>query len=113
MKPAELKRALKCAFTAARAAGALMRKNLEATKKVSARLSHDIKLDLDVRCQKLIESKLARAFPLVAFLGEEGNSGAEDAPARWVVDPIDGTVNYSYGIPHACVCIALQVRSQA
>jgi len=113
MKKVEYARALKTALAAARAAGALMRKNLDAVKKVNLRATHDIKLDLDVRCQKLIESQLARAFPQVSFLGEEGNSGAQDAPARWVVDPIDGTVNYAYGIPHACVCIALQVRSKA
>jgi myo-inositol-1(or 4)-monophosphatase len=46
-------------------------------------------------------------------LGEEGDSGHTNPPARWVIDPIDGTVNYAYGIPHACVCIALQVRSRA
>jgi myo-inositol-1(or 4)-monophosphatase len=113
MKPTELKRALNCALTAARAAGALMRQNLEATKKVNARLSHDIKLDLDVRCQKLIERTLAKSFPDIAVLGEEGDSGHTNPPSRWVIDPIDGTVNYAYGIPHACVCIALQVRSKA
>jgi myo-inositol-1(or 4)-monophosphatase len=113
MKPTELKRALNSALTAARAAGALMRKNLEATKKVNARLSHDIKLDLDVRCQKLIERTLAKTFPDIAVLGEEGDSGHTNPPSRWVIDPIDGTVNYAYGIPHACVCIALQVRSKA
>ena len=113
MTKPELKRALKCALAAAHAAGALMRKNLAATKKVNLRLSHDIKLDLDVRCQKLIERTLAKDFPDIAVLGEEGDSGHTNPPSRWVVDPIDGTVNYAYGIPHACVCIALQVRSKA
>jgi myo-inositol-1(or 4)-monophosphatase len=111
MKKTEYRRALKQAIAAARAAGALMRKNLTATKRVNARTTHDIKLELDVRCQKLIERHLARAFPEVAVLGEEGESGHTNPPARWVIDPIDGTVNFAYGIPHACVCIALQVRS--
>jgi myo-inositol-1(or 4)-monophosphatase len=113
MNKAEYKRALQYAKAAARAAGALMRKNLDATKKVNLHTSHDIKLDLDVRCQKLIETQLAREFPDVAVLGEEGESAHKNPPARWVIDPIDGTVNYAYGIPHACVCIALQVRSNA
>ncbi|HEU0038457.1 MAG TPA: inositol monophosphatase family protein, partial [Verrucomicrobiae bacterium] len=47
----------------------------------------------------------------IALLGEEGDAGAVDAKCRWVVDPIDGTVNFAYGIPHACVSIALQERS--
>lgn len=110
MKFSEQKRALACAIKAARAAGKLMRKNLSATKKVNAHSRHDIKLELDVRCQKLIEKILRSGFPKVALLGEEGVSGDPNAAQRWVVDPIDGTVNFTYGIPHACVSIALQVQ---
>src|SRR5690606_30971832 len=66
------------------------------------------KLELDVRCQKLIQRMLHRAFPEISFLGEEGNAGDASAEYRWVVDPIDGTVNFNYEIPHACVSIALQ-----
>lgn len=108
MKSSELKRALSAAVQAARGAGLLMRKNLRSAKVVHATLAHDIKLDLDVRCQNLIEKALHKAFPEVAFLGEEGIAGDSKAPYRWVVDPIDGTVNFAYGIPHACVSIALQ-----
>lgn len=107
----DLKKALAAAETAARAAGQLMRQNLRRPKKVNATTSHDIKLDLDVRCQKLIETKLRRAFPKISLLGEEGDSGATNEARRWVVDPIDGTVNFAYGIPHACVSIALQQRT--
>src|SRR5436190_7762029 len=101
-------KALKAASDAAKAAGALMKKNLRAKKKANEITSHDIKLELDVRCQKLIEKKLHGAFPQIALLGEEGDSGNEDAEYRWVVDPIDGTVNFAHGIPHASVSIALQ-----
>ena len=104
-------KAQKTAGQAARAAGALMRNNLRAVKRASSVTQHDIKLELDVRCQKLIERKLLATFPQVAVLGEEGDSGKADAQYRWVVDPIDGTVNFAYGIPHACVSIALQTRS--
>jgi myo-inositol-1(or 4)-monophosphatase len=68
---------------------------------------------LDVRCQKLIEKILRSAFPKIALLGEEGDSGSVTEALRWVVDPIDGTVNFAYGIPHACVSIALQQKSGA
>ena len=103
-------RALAVAVQAARAAGAVMARNLNSTKQVNESSQHDIKLVLDVRCQKLIERTLLGAFPQVAILGEEGVRGKLDAPQRWVVDPIDGTVNFTYGIPHACVSIALQTR---
>src|ERR1700722_10272689 len=111
MNLAEQKRALACAIKAAHTAGNLMRRNLHATKKVNSAYQHDIKLELDVRCQKLIERILRTGFPRVALLGEEGISGDPKAAQRWVVDPIDGTVNFAYGIPHACVSIALQTQS--
>jgi len=88
-----------------------MRSNLHTAKKVNLATAHDIKLELDVRCQRTIERILRRAFPQTSILGEEGVVGDPNAESRWVVDPIDGTVNFAYGIPHACVSIALQVRS--
>jgi myo-inositol-1(or 4)-monophosphatase len=111
MKPNPQTQALACAVAAAQAAGKLMRANLRATKKINQTTRHDIKLELDVRCQKLIEQALRRAFPRVAVLGEEGVSGDPKAGFRWVIDPIDGTVNFTYGIPHCCVSIAFQQRS--
>lgn len=90
-----------------------MRQHLAGAKRANVVTQHDIKLELDVRCQNLIERKLAQAIPGAAFLGEEGVSGKSDADWRWVVDPIDGTVNFAYGIPHACVSIALQQRGNA
>jgi myo-inositol-1(or 4)-monophosphatase len=95
---------------AAKAAGDLLRAGLYGAKKANAQSFHDIKLELDVRCQKLIERRLRRRFPAIAVLGEEGDRRLSGAEQRWVIDPIDGTVNYAYGIPHACVSIALQVR---
>ncbi len=104
----EQKKALATAVTAARAAGKMMSDNLRRTKKINEATQHDIKLELDVRCQKRVERELRRAFPKIPILGEEGIIGDPEADVRWVVDPIDGTVNFSYGIPHACVSIALQ-----
>jgi myo-inositol-1(or 4)-monophosphatase len=110
MTKTELNTALAEASTAALTAGNLMRKHLRSTKKINVESRHDIKLELDVRCQALIERRLHRAFLGVAILGEEGTLGDPQSECRWVVDPIDGTVNFSYGIPHSCVSIALQVR---
>jgi myo-inositol-1(or 4)-monophosphatase len=102
--------AQKAAVQAARAAGKLMLANWHKPKRVNLADAHDIKLELDVRCQKLIEKNLRAASPQIPLLGEEGDSGNVNAEYRWVVDPIDGTVNYAFGIPHAAVSIALQKR---
>jgi len=108
-----LRQALAGAVEAARAAGRLMRRNLPATKAVHEASPHDIKLELDLRCQRLIEQRLRRCLPGLPILGEEGVSGPASAPVRWVVDPIDGTVNFAHSVPHACVCVALQARRPA
>jgi len=112
MNETKLNQALTCAVRAARGAGGLMRRNLLSPKRINAATQHDIKLELDVRCQKLIERTLRSSFPDIAVLGEEGIVGDTNASARWVVDPIDGTVNFTYGIPHACVSIAFQIRKR-
>jgi len=106
----EKKQLLATAVKAAHAAGDIMRRNLMAAKKINEATQRDIKLELDVQCQRRIESMLTRAHPEIAILGEEENVGDIESDLRWVVDPIDGTVNFTYGIPHACVSIALQQR---
>jgi len=111
MEQVALRKAVAEAASAARAVGRLMRANLRTAKIVNVSTQYDIKLELDVRAQKLIEKHLLAAFPNIALLGEEGDAGAPDSEYRWVVDPIDGTMNFAYGIPHSCVSIALQARN--
>jgi myo-inositol-1(or 4)-monophosphatase len=106
------KKSLAAALQAARAAGKIMRDHRHLPKRVNSAEAHDIKLELDVRCQKLIEKILRAAFPKISLLGEEGCSGDASSEYRWVVDPIDGTVNYFFGMPHAAVSIALQRREE-
>ena len=112
MNDSEQRRSLQCAIEAAQAAGEVMKKNFRSPKKINEQTQFDIKLELDVRCQKLIEKILFGRFPGVSFLGEEGNNPNAEGDLRWVVDPIDGTVNFNYEIPHACVSIALQRKVQ-
>ena len=107
----EQKKALTTAVAASREVGQSLRKNLRLSKRINEAQQHDIKLELDVRSQKTIEKRLLTAFPEIAILGEEGITGDIEAERRWVVDPIDGTVNFTYGIPHACISIALQERN--
>jgi len=107
----QLRQHLKAAVDASLRAGALMKAHASRAKTVKASTQHDIKLELDERCQRLIEKRLRLALPQAAILGEEGVLGTPEARLRWVVDPIDGTVNFAYGIPHACVSIALQQRA--
>ena len=86
-------------LAAARAAGELLRANFGKPLDVNEFAAHDIKLDLDVRAQTLITEILLRAYPDHAIFGEEGIAGNQASEWQWIVDPIDGTVNYFYAIP--------------
>jgi myo-inositol-1(or 4)-monophosphatase len=99
---------LEAAKSAALAAGELLRANFGTPLDVNAFEAHDIKLDLDVRSQELITRLLLETFPDHAIYGEEGIAGNQASDYQWIVDPIDGTVNYFYGIPHFCISIALR-----
>ena len=99
---------LDTALAAARAAGELLRTHFGKPLDVNEFAAHDIKLDLDVRAQTLITEILLGAFPDHAIFGEEGIAGNQASEWLWIVDPIDGTVNYFYAIPHFCISIALR-----
>lgn len=99
---------LDTAVAAAREAGQLLRDHFESELSVSEFCAHDIKLELDVRTQELITARILANHPTHAIYGEEGLAGDQASDCHWIVDPIDGTVNYFYGIPHFCVSIALR-----
>jgi len=101
---------LSTAIEAARAAGELLRANFGSDLRVNSKEDYDIKLELDVRSQTLITDLILKRFPDHAIYGEEGLAGNQDSPFQWIVDPIDGTVNFFYGIPHFCVSIAMRER---
>ncbi len=103
---------LHTAIEAAQAAGGLLRANFGRRLTVDENLAHDIKLELDRRSQTLIESILLAKFPTHAIYGEEGVRGDQSADHQWIVDPIDGTVNFFYSVPHFAVSIALRVRGK-
>ena len=99
---------LQVAKEAARATGTLLRSHFGKPPAVATFYAHDIKLELDVQAQDLITKHLLGAFPDHALYGEEGLAGNQESLWEWIVDPIDGTVNFFYGIPHFCVSIALR-----
>src|SRR6202140_2312512 len=103
---------LDAAVDAARAAGELLRHSFQQPLRVNSAEAHDIKLEIDVRTQSLITELLLKEFPQHALYGEEGIVGDQMSDHQWVVDPLDGTVNYYYGIPHFCVSIALRFKGE-
>jgi myo-inositol-1(or 4)-monophosphatase len=103
---------LELATQAALEAGKLIRQNFGSDATVDEATHHDIKLALDKESQDLITGILLDSRPGDALYGEEGLAGNQDSERQWIVDPIDGTVNFFYGIPHFCVSIALRVAGE-
>jgi len=69
--------------------------------------SVDVVTQVDRDAESLIRGRLAELRPGDGFLGEESGGGSGTSGLTWVVDPIDGTVNFLYGIPHYAVSIAV------
>jgi fructose-1,6-bisphosphatase/inositol monophosphatase family enzyme len=72
----------------------------------------DIVTEYDRRAEDLISARLAAARPGDGLVGEEGSSRPSTTGVRWVVDPLDGTVNYLYGHPGFAVSVAAEAAHQ-
>jgi len=70
----------------------------------------DVVTAVDRAAESLIFDRLMQARPEDGFLGEEGASSESTSGVTWIVDPIDGTVNFLYGIPYYSVSIAASLR---
>ena len=109
---------LNAAVDLAREAGALLRRGFRRPRRERRKGAHDVVTDLDLDSERLIMSALGGRFPTDAFLGEEtglsipAGHRESDLHRTWIVDPLDGTVNFASGIPFWCVSIALAVRGQ-
>lgn len=102
---------LAVAEEAARAAGALLRERFEAgTERATATKSSptDLVSEADHAAEAAIRATLTARRPDDAIVGEEGEDVRGTSGRRWIVDPLDGTVNFLFGIPQWCVSIACE-----
>lgn len=74
--------------------------------------STDIVTVMDQQAERLVVERIAAARPDDGFLGEEGAAVEGTSGVTWVIDPIDGTVNYLYGIPSYAVSVAARVGDE-
>lgn len=97
------------AVAVAREAGAILRARLNQERTVSSKDAAGIDLvtDADRASEDAILAALARRFPRHAVLAEERGEVGEGA-MLWLVDPLDGTVNYAHRVPHFCVSMAVE-----
>lgn len=114
--PGALDRYLHSAIYAATEAGRIQLAELGSDLEVTSKSTEvDLVTRVDRLCEERIREVLNAAHPTHTVLGEEeGDAGAPgtDARYRWIVDPIDGTVNYAHGYPVFCTSVALEVDGE-
>jgi myo-inositol-1(or 4)-monophosphatase len=112
-EPGEL---LELAVEAARMAGSLLleRARSGAEAQIASKTTPtDLVSEADFASERAIRELLAARRPDDGFVGEEGGSSADCASGvSWIVDPLDGTVNFLFGIPQWCVSVAVADDSQ-
>jgi myo-inositol-1(or 4)-monophosphatase len=98
------------AVSVAEAAAELIRARIGEAIRIGAKSSPtDVVTQTDIDAEALIRELLAEATPAAGFQGEESGISAARAPLQWVVDPLDGTVNFLYSLPVIAVSIAAAV----
>jgi myo-inositol-1(or 4)-monophosphatase len=108
-----IKKAYTVSLKAAKAAGKyLLQRFYEEDIAVIKEYQHDIKLHIDVEAEKLIKQTIKRHFPDHSFICEESGTEQSQSEYSWVIDPLDGTVNYARKIPHFCTSIAFKSGSE-
>jgi myo-inositol-1(or 4)-monophosphatase len=120
LSPREADAALALAVVAARAAGAVQVDRLGRAGAIRHKSARDVVTDVDHASERLILDAIRHAFPSDAILAEESGehtAGSGHAPTAgtgraWIVDPLDGTFNYTNGIPFFGVSIALAVEGR-
>ncbi len=102
---------LDAAEAVAREAGELLTERYEGDRREgvgSKSTPTDLVSEADRASERAIVEQLARLRPEDGVLGEEGAGREGTSGLRWVVDPLDGTVNFLFGIPQWCVSVAVQ-----
>jgi myo-inositol-1(or 4)-monophosphatase len=97
------------AVDAARAAGQLLHREHPGTRQVSFKgTSTNLVTEMDGRAEAVVVDALLAQFPEDGVLGEEGGARPGRSGRRWIIDPLDGTTNYTHGLPIYAVGIALE-----
>ncbi len=119
MPAPDYQRELDAAVAAAHRAGAHIRRHAGRAAGVRQKGIHDLVTDVDEAAQRFIIGDLAEACPEIGVLAEEGTADADlhalrgaTEGARWIIDPIDGTTNFTRDLAPYCVSIALEVEGE-
>jgi myo-inositol-1(or 4)-monophosphatase len=96
----------------AREAGALLREKIDEQHTIRYKGEINLVTEVDHLSEALIVERIRGAFPDHGILAEESPEVVNGSDFRWIIDPLDGTTNYSHGYPAFCVSIALEAQGE-
>lgn len=80
--------------------------------KFSLKSKHDVLAEADILSEKIIIETIKQEFPDHKILSEEAGEEKQDSDYFWVIDPVDGTINFTKGIDEFCISIGLEHRGE-
>ncbi len=102
---------LQTAIDAAKEAGKFLRESKGKSLKIENKSSSiDPVTQIDKQAEKIIIDTIKGRYPDHAILAEEGGESDDISEYRWIIDPLDGTVNFTHGLPIYCVSIGLEYK---
>jgi myo-inositol-1(or 4)-monophosphatase len=103
---------LNIAIEAAKTAGMFLKKNLGKVRHIQQKDGQEKNLvtEIDKHSEHLIISIIKKHFPRHEILAEESGSSAAGSDYKWIIDPLDGTTNYTHGLPVFCVSIGVEYK---
>jgi len=98
---------------AANEAGKILKENFGGSFKISSKdVVSNLVTEIDKQSEEKIFEIIKKDFPGHYILSEEAGALAQDSEYKWIIDPIDGTVNYAHSIPLTCVSIAVEKNEE-
>lgn len=100
------------AIKAAQKAGSIIRKASSEAQSYSFKSTYDIVTAVDLASEQAIISTIKKEFPSHSIMAEESGIAIRDSDFLWIIDPLDGTINFTQGLKEYSISIALQHKNQ-
>ncbi len=110
LKKTEVRQLVQFSGELATGAGKILKRGFNRTFKIDYKGRIDPVTEYDLKSERYIISHISKRFPDHAVLSEEGSGAKRESSFRWIIDPLDGTVNYAHGFPVYCVSIAVEYK---
>lgn len=105
---------LATAAEAATEAGSFLQYNIGKVKNIERKQGEETNLvtEIDKQSEIMIIRRIKQQYPDHDILGEEGGAQSSSSDYRWIIDPLDGTTNYTHGLPFFCVTIGVEYKGE-